>query len=53
MDHNCENKTRLVQMNGDLLTVTLIPCKKCETCKPKPTQITTIDLVESEDEIDY
>ena len=40
-------------MKGNLLTVTLVPCNKCEICDPKPTEIPMIDLAESEDEMDY
>ena len=53
MDRFCENKTRLVEMKGELLVITLVPCKTCEKCRPKPVEI--VDLVESDSdpEIDY
>ena len=53
MDRYCENKTRLVEMKGDLLVITLVPCRSCETCSPKPVQI--VDLVDSDSdsEMDY
>ena len=50
MDLSCENKTRLVEFKNGSLIVTLISCKKCEKCKPKPIEV--VDLVESDAESD-
>ena len=51
MDRICENKTRLVEMKGELLVITLVPCGTCDRCKPKYVEI--VDLVDSDSDIDY
>ena len=50
MDLSCENKTRLVEFKNGSLVITLIDCKKCERCQPKPIEV--VDLVESDVESD-
>ena len=50
MDRICENKTRLVEMKGELLVITLVPCGTCKRCKPK--QVEVVDLADSDSDSD-
>ena len=50
MDRICENKTRLVEMKGELLVIMLVPCGTCERCMPK--QVEVVDLAESDSDSD-